>query len=64
MRRIPAGITALMIVAANNQSKIAAALLAAGADTAAKSDDGRTALSIAQSNNSDALVKLLQAKSG
>jgi ankyrin repeat protein len=53
-----------MIVAANNESKIATALLAAGADAAAKSDDGRTALSIAQSNNSDALVKLLQPKSG
>jgi len=53
-----------MIVAANNQSKIAASLLGAGADPSVKSDDGRTALSIAQSNNSEALVKLLQRANG
>jgi ankyrin repeat protein len=34
--------------------------LKAGAQIAARSEDGRTALSIAEANNNEAVVKLLQ----
>jgi ankyrin repeat protein len=41
-------------------------LLKSGADVNARSEDGRTALSIAESNNSEAIIKILQeaARSG
>jgi ankyrin repeat protein len=39
-------------------------LLKSGADVNARSEDGRTALSIAQSNNNDAVVKILEAAAG
>jgi ankyrin repeat protein len=35
-------------------------LLKAGAQIEARSEDGRTALSIAQANNNEAVVKLLE----
>jgi ankyrin repeat protein len=35
-------------------------LLKSGADIDARSEDGRTALAIAQANNNDAVIKLLQ----
>jgi ankyrin repeat protein len=35
-------------------------LLKSGADVNARSEDGRTALSIAQANNSDAVVKTMK----
>jgi ankyrin repeat protein len=49
-----------MIAAAGNHSSVAALLLKSGADIDARSEDGRTALSIAQANSNDAVVKLLQ----
>jgi ankyrin repeat protein len=49
-----------MIAAAGNRSTIAGLLVKAGADVNARSEDGRTALSIAQANNSDAVIKILQ----
>ena len=49
-----------MIAAAGNHSTLAALLLKSGADVNARSEDGRTALSIAQENNNDAVIKLLQ----
>jgi ankyrin repeat protein len=39
-------------------------LLKSGADLNARSEDGRTALSIAQANDSDAAVKVLQEAAG
>jgi ankyrin repeat protein len=35
-------------------------LLKSGADVGARSEDGRTALSIAQANNNDAVIKVLK----
>ncbi len=49
-----------MIAAASNRSGIAELLIKSGADVDARSEDGRTALSIAQANSNDAVVKLLQ----
>ena len=49
-----------MIAAAGNRTEIATLLIEAGADPALKSEDGRTALSIAEANNSDAVIKLLK----
>jgi ankyrin repeat protein len=53
-----------MIAAAGNRSSIAQLLLKSGADLNARSEDGRTALSIAQANNSEAVVKALQEAGG
>jgi ankyrin repeat protein len=36
-------------------------LLKSGADLNARSEDGRTALGIAQANNSEAVIKILEA---
>ena len=52
------GVTALMVAAANNTTRVGSLLLQSGADASIKSEDGRTALMIAQSNNSDAMLKL------
>ena len=49
-----------MIAAAGNRAGIAGLLLKSGADVNARSEDGRTALSIAQANSNDAVVKILQ----
>jgi ankyrin repeat protein len=49
-----------MIAAAGNRSGVVGLLLKSGADVNARSEDGRTALTIAQANNSDAVVKILQ----
>jgi ankyrin repeat protein len=54
------GVTALMIAAAGNHSGVAALLLKAGADINARSEDGRTALSIAQANNNEPVIRLLK----
>jgi ankyrin repeat protein len=53
-----------MIAAAGNRSSVVELLLKSGADVNARSEDGRTALSIAQSNNNDAVVKILEAAAG
>ena len=53
-----------MVVAANNAVHVGSLLLKAGADPATKSEDGRTALTIAKANNSDAMLKLLQDATG
>ena len=49
-----------MIAAAGNRSTIVELLLKSGADVNARSEDGRTALSIAQANNNEAVVKILR----
>ena len=49
-----------MIAAAGNRTDIATMLIKAGADPSIKSEDGRTALTIAESNNSDEVAKLLK----
>jgi ankyrin repeat protein len=49
-----------MIAAAGNRTDIATLLIHAGADPNIKSEDGRTALTIATANNSDAVAKLLK----
>jgi ankyrin repeat protein len=49
-----------MIAVAGNHSTLAALLVKSGADVNARSEDGRTALSIAQENSNDAVIKLLQ----
>jgi ankyrin repeat protein len=49
-----------MIAAAGNRPDIAKMLMKAGADPSAKSEDGRTALTIAEANNSDAVAKMLR----
>jgi ankyrin repeat protein len=49
-----------MIAVAGNHSTLAALLVKAGADVNARSEDGRTALSIARENSNDAVIKLLQ----
>ena len=49
-----------MIAAAGNRAGMVGLLLKSGADVSARSEDGRTALSIAQANNSDAIIKILQ----
>jgi len=49
-----------MIAAAGNRTNMVTLLLKSGADLNARSEDGRTALSIAQGNNSDAVVKILE----
>ena len=49
-----------MIAAAGNRTEIATLLIEAGADPNIKSEDGRTALTIAEANNSDAVAKLLK----
>ena len=49
-----------MIAAAGNRSTIVGLLLKSGADVNARSEDGRTALSIAQANNNDAVIKILE----
>jgi ankyrin repeat protein len=49
-----------MIAAAGNRSSIVGLLLKSGADVNAHSEDGRTALSIAQANNSEAVIKILE----
>jgi ankyrin repeat protein len=49
-----------MIATAGNHQSLAALLLKSGADANARSEDGRTALSIAQSNNNEALIKMLE----
>jgi ankyrin repeat protein len=49
-----------MIAAAGNRSPIVGLLLKSGADVNARSEDGRTALSIAQANNSEAVIKILE----
>jgi ankyrin repeat protein len=54
----------LRIAAAGNRSTIAGLLLRSGADVNARSVDGRTALSIAQANNSDAVIKVLEEAAG
>ena len=53
--------SALMIAAANDRANVAELLLSSGADVDARSEDGRTALGIAQSANSNVnLIKLLE----
>jgi ankyrin repeat protein len=49
-----------MIAAAGNRTTIAALLLKSGADINARSEDGRSALSIAQANNNEAVIKVLE----
>ena len=49
-----------MIASAGNRSAIAGLLLKSDADANARSEDGRTALSIAEDNSSDAVVKVLK----
>jgi ankyrin repeat protein len=49
-----------MIAAANDRRNVVALLLKSGADVNARSEDGRTALSIAQSNNNEVLIQLLK----
>jgi len=49
-----------MIAAANDHPGIAELLLRSGADVAARSEDGRTALGIAQAKSNESLIKLLQ----
>ncbi len=49
-----------MIAAANNHPRVAELLLKSGADVNARSEDGRTALGIAQANNDDGWCELLQ----
>jgi ankyrin repeat protein len=49
-----------MIAAANNHPHVAEVLLKSGADPNARSQDGRTALGIAQANNDEGMVRLLQ----
>jgi ankyrin repeat protein len=49
-----------MIAVAGNRAGMVGLLLKSGADVSARSEDGRTALSIAQANNSDAIIKILQ----
>ena len=44
--------------------KVGSLLLKAGADPALRAEDGRTALMIAKSNNSEAVLKLLQEAGG
>jgi ankyrin repeat protein len=59
----PGGVTALMIAAAGNRTGLTALLLKSGADANARSEDGRTALSIAQANNNEAVIKIFKGDS-
>ena len=54
------GVTALMIASAGNKAGLVEQLLKAGADASARSEDGRTALSIARGSGYDTVVRLLQ----
>ena len=57
----PGGVTALMIAAGEQSCRVVAeVLLKSGADVNARSEDGRTALGIAQSKNNEPWCKLLQ----
>jgi ankyrin repeat protein len=49
-----------MIATAGNRSTLVELLLKAGAAVDARSEDGRTALSIAHSNSNDAVIKVLE----
>jgi ankyrin repeat protein len=49
-----------MIAAAGNHSRVVELLLKSGADLEARSQDGRTATSIAESGNNEAVLRLLQ----
>ncbi len=49
-----------MIAAGGHRSNIAGLLLKSGADLNARSEEWRTAHSIAQANSSDAVIKILQ----
>jgi ankyrin repeat protein len=49
-----------MIAAANDHAGVAELLLKSGADAAVRSEDGRTALGIAQAKSNEGLIKLLE----
>ncbi|XP_047104813.1 uncharacterized protein LOC124743681 [Schistocerca piceifrons] len=53
------GWTPLHLAAANGHTEVSAALLVAGADRGATTDDGRTALDLARHNNHRRLVEML-----
>jgi len=54
------GVTALMIAAAHDNAPMIGVLIRAGAHTDAKSQEGQTAMDIAQQNGSDSAARTLQ----